>query len=187
MIFRSFVESRRHRRVAQTLYISVVEAARQPAWFTRLAVPDTLDGRFDLILLHAFALMHRLKAESGAQAAAARGVSQALFDLMFADMDQNLRELGVSDMSVGKRVKHMVKAFYGRAAAYEAGLAAPAPAALEEALARNLYGTHDGPVPPAVLTEVAGHLRRLVADLAASPIDGILDGAVSFAPLEGGS
>src|SRR5574340_1791889 len=104
---------------AHQLYISVVEQARRSEFYLELAVPDSLDGRFDLLTLHMFLLLNRL----GQGGRAFRGLGQALFDLMFADMDQSLRELGVSDTAVGGRVKAMARAFYGRVAAYEPGLA----------------------------------------------------------------
>lgn len=121
---------------ARGLYEAIVERARDPAFYREGGVPDSLDGRFELILLHAVLVMRRLKAEG----AAAAELSQQLFDIMFADMDQNLREMGVGDLSVGKKVKKMVQAFYGRIAAYEAGLAAGEDS-LAEALGRNLLGT----------------------------------------------
>ena len=111
---------RRHsyRHQAYAAYASIVEQARAPDFFLRLDVPDTLDGRFEMIALHMFLVLNRLKAEHEATAE----FSQALFDAMFADLDRGLREMGATDMGVGKRVKEMAKGFYGRIAAYEKGL-----------------------------------------------------------------
>ena len=109
---------------------------RATPWFYRaLGVPDTLDGRFDLIALHAFLLIHRLQdaAEPGP------ALAQAVFDAMFSDMDNNLREIGVSDLSVGKRMRAMWEAFHGRAKAYATAIEAADRAALEAALARNVW------------------------------------------------
>ncbi|HYE47681.1 MAG TPA: ubiquinol-cytochrome C chaperone family protein, partial [Caulobacter sp.] len=117
-----------------TLYKALVDQARRPEFYSDHAVPDTLDGRFDMILLHAFVVLHRFRGE----AAEAKDFAQRLFDRMFADMDRNLREIGVGDLSVGHKVKAMGRAFYGRAESYQAGLADPA--ALAEALRRNLEG-----------------------------------------------
>ena len=84
-------------------------------WFYRaLGVPDTLDGRFDLVALHAFLLIHRLQDAPDPGPA----LAQAVFDAMFSDMDNNLREIGVSDLSVGKRMRAMWEAFHGRAKVY---------------------------------------------------------------------
>ena len=104
---------------SHALYNRVVEQARRPAFYTTCGVPDTLDGRFDMIVLHAFLLFHRLKLDHPRSA----DLSQSVFDLMFADMDRSLREMGAGDLGVGKKVKTMVRACYGRIAAYEAGLA----------------------------------------------------------------
>src|SRR5262249_18572993 len=120
----------------ERLYGAVVAQARRPAFYLRFGVPDTLDGRFDMIALHVFLVMRRLKAEGEE----GRALSQALANRFFADLDRSLREMGVGDLGVGRRVKVMAKAFYGRIAAYEAGLNS-GDTALGEALKRNLYGT----------------------------------------------
>lgn len=158
---------------AQALYRAVVEQARRPDFYRDLGVPDTLDGRFDMVVLHAFLVLHRLKAEGQAQGP----VGQALFDLMFADMDASLREMGVGDLSVGKKVKQMATGFYGRVAAYEQGLDAGV-AALGEALRRNLYGT----VEPAQghVAAMAGYVRRQADLLATQPVAAVLVGQVRF-------
>src|SRR5579885_2019728 len=100
---------------AAALYRAVVAQARAPAFYVAYGVPDTLDGRFDLIALHMFLVLHRLKSDTDAST-----VSQALFDIMFDDMDRSLREMGVGDLGVGRRVRAMAEALYGRMAAYEA-------------------------------------------------------------------
>src|SRR5712671_1001835 len=124
------------RKAAELAYGRIVEHAREPGFFTDGGVPDTVDGRFELICLHAFLYLHRLKRE---QPQSAR-LGQSFYDLMFADFDRSLREMGVGDLSVGREIKRMAEAFHGRIAAYEAGLAAD-DAVLLPALARNLFGT----------------------------------------------
>ncbi len=121
---------------ARALYQAIVDQARLPAFYGEGGVPDSLDGRFELIILHSALLVRRLKSDGPAAGA----LSQLLFDVLFQNMDENLREMGVGDMSVGKKIKAMVTAFYGRLSAYEEGLAAGGEA-LEEALGRNLLGT----------------------------------------------
>ena len=165
---------------AQALYAQVVEQARLPGFYRDLGVPDTLDGRFDMIVLHAFLVLHRLKAEGQAQGP----VGQALFDLMFADMDASLRELGVGDLSVGKKVKQMATGFYGRVAAYEEGLAA-GDEALAGALRRNLYGTTAADAGH--VAAMAGYVRRQAAALAGQSAAALTGGAVRFAAAEGAS
>ena len=135
-----FLRRRPHERSGFRLYGAAVAAAREPVFYLApeaggFGVPDTLDGRFDLVGLHAFLLIRRLRAlpEPGP------ALAQAVFDAMFGDMDMNLREMGVGDLSVGKRVRAMWEAFHGRALAYEAPLAAGDAAGLAAALARNVW------------------------------------------------
>lgn len=184
MPFRRIRERRRRERIAHDLYTAIIEQSRLPVFYVKAAVPDTLDGRFDLIVLHAFAVMRRLKQVSAPWTEDARALSQALFDLMFDDMDQNLRELGVGDMSVGKKVKQMARAFYGRVSAYDTGLDSD-DAALKEALARNLYGTLPEAVAPAVLDGMASYLRHQVKALADQDEATVMDGKMAFSDSEG--
>ncbi len=163
---------------AAVLYAAVVGRSREPAFFVELGVPDTLDGRFEMTALHAFLVLHRLKAEGEAGAE----LGQALFDRMFADMDVNLREMGVGDLSVGRQVKAMAKAFYGRVRAYEDGLAAADDAVLSEALRRNLYGTVDG-IRPQPLLRMVAYLRRETNALAGQSLGAIEAGEIRFGPL----
>lgn len=138
--FLSLGRKARHERVGFQLYGAAVAAARDPVLYADLGVPDTVDGRFDVIGLHVFLLIQRLNrdAEPGPS------LAQAVFDAMFLDMDINLREMGVGDMSVGKRNRAMWEAFHGRAAAYAAEWSNPD--ALEAAIARNVWR---GATPPA--------------------------------------
>lgn len=159
---------------AHRLYLALVEQSRRPAFYRDWQVPDTLDGRFEMMALHGFLLLHRLKSEGEA----ARPLAQALFDTIFTDLDGQVRELGVGDLGVGKRVKAMASAFYGRIQFYEEGLSAPA--SLPEALERNLYGTAE--VSPATLAAMAAYLRAQVEGLAAQPFTALAAGDVSFAP-----
>lgn len=145
---------------ARGLYGAIVARSRETTFYEALGVADTLDGRFDVLALHAFLVMRRLKRDRSATAR----LSQTLFDLMFLDMDENLREMGVGDLSVGRRVKDMAKAFLGRVAAYEAALQAEDPAVLEAALRRNLY--RGAAVDDRHVAAVADYVRRQDAFLA---------------------
>jgi cytochrome b pre-mRNA-processing protein 3 len=151
----------------------VVEQARRPDFFTTLGVPDTLDGRFELICLHAFLYLHRLKAEG----APATALGQLFVDLMFTDFDRSLREIGTGDLSVGRQIKRMAEAFYGRVRAYEDGLADDDDA-LRAALARNLYGT--ATATPDQLERVARYLRRETASLSVQDAAALRAGTVRF-------
>ena len=172
----SLFRRNRYRAQAHAAYTSIVEQARAPDFFLRLEVPDSLDGRFEMIALHMFLVLNRLKAER----AATEEFAQALFDAMFADLDRGLREMGASDMGVGKRVKEMATGFYGRIAAYEKGLAGDEQI-LTEALKRNLYGT----VQPSVqaIAGMARYVRGQAANLARQPIEAFLDNNIQFSTL----
>lgn len=169
-----FRRSHRAQEAGATLYALAVAQARLPAFYQIGGVPDTVDGRFEMISLHAFLLMHRLKALEGG-----KDTAQALFDEMFADMDRNLRELGAGDLGVGRRVKTMAKAFYGRVAAYEAGLEG-GQAKLREAFTRNLYGTAEAP-PEAVEAMAAYAISECAALALALPQD-LIEGRHGFGP-----
>jgi cytochrome b pre-mRNA-processing protein 3 len=160
---------------AGLLYAAAVAQARQPGFFLHCGVPDTVDGRFDMISLHVHVVLRRLR--QGGETAAE--TAQAVFDAMFADMDRSLREMGVGDLGVGRRVKAMARAFYGRVAAYDAGLDGGA-GALEDALKRNVFRAAE-PVPgaPAIL---AAYMRRAARGLANQPLDALLAGRVAFGP-----
>jgi cytochrome b pre-mRNA-processing protein 3 len=160
------------RDAAEQAYGLVVEQSRRPEFFTALGVPDTLDGRFELICLHAFLYLRRLKAEKDAAS-----LSQRFFDTMFADFDRSLREIGVGDLSVGRHIGRMAEGFYGRVRAYEDGVAGD-DAALAAALRRNLYGT--APATADQLARMAAYVRREVASLAARPPASLLAGTVTF-------
>lgn len=159
---------------ARRLYLRLVEQARQPAFYRDRQVPDSLDGRFEMMALHGFLLLHRFKAEGEA----GRRLAQALFDTIFADLDGQVRELGVGDLGVGKRIKAMARAFYGRIQAYGDGLSQPE--TLEQALARNLYGTTVA--SPETLAAMARYLRREAARLAEVPFASLGQGEVAFGP-----
>ncbi len=165
-----------HERQGFELYGAAVRAARHPAFFARLGVADTLDGRFDLIGLHVALLIRRLHRDADPRGAA---LAQAVFDAMFADMDFNLREMGVGDMSIARRVKNMWEAFHGRAQAYEAPLEAGDRAALAAALARNVWR---GAVAPtdAAPAELAALSFTIDAALAAQPIEALARGQAAF-------
>lgn len=167
MIFcRLFHRSRRN-ETAQVLYDWVVSQARHPIFYTRFGVADTVDGRFDMIVLHAFLLLRRLSLEQKST-----DLAQALFDVMFSDMDHNLREMGVSDLLVKGKIMDMVSAFYGRFAAYAEATAAQDNLLLVEALRRNVYRVM-APSPDNLNSMVA-YVREMASWLTEQSIVGIL-------------
>lgn len=171
--------SDRHEKAGFLLYGAAVSAAREPFLYQALGIPDTLDGRFDAIALYVFLLIHRLHRLPDA----GPGLAQAVFDAMFSDMDINLREMGVGDLSVGRRVRAMWEALHGRSSAYAAAVDAEDIAGLETALARNVWR---GAMPPA---GAAAALARLVlaqaGGLAEQPLAALAAGEVRFLPASG--
>ena len=123
---------------SEEVYRRIVAQARRPEFYAGGGVPDSLDGRFEMLALHLFLVLHRLQRERGDPACVA--LAQALADRVAADFDANLREMGAGDLGVGRKVKHMAAALYGRIAAYEAGIDG-GEAVLRQALRRNLFGT----------------------------------------------
>lgn len=175
MDLRFFQRRRAAGDAARALYERAVVQARQPVFYASFGVPDSLDGRFDMVALHVFLLLHRLKQEGKT---AAR-LAQCLFDVMFDDMDESLRELGAGDLGVGRRVKAMAKALYGRLAAYQAGLAGD-DRELAAALARNLFGTTKAREDQ--LAAFCAYLRREAAALGGQPYAELRAGRVRFGP-----
>jgi cytochrome b pre-mRNA-processing protein 3 len=165
--------TKRREQAGYALYSAAVAAARDPWFYQVLGVPDTLDGRFDLVALHAFLLIHRLRDASDPGPA----LAQAVFDAMFGDMDNNLRELGVSDLSVGKRVRAMWEAFHGRSKVYASAIQAADRTALETALARNVWR---GAVPEGATASLGRVVLAQTAHLANQPLAAFASGAVHF-------
>jgi cytochrome b pre-mRNA-processing protein 3 len=164
----------RHERAAFQLYGSAVAAARDPYLYAALGVPDTLDGRFDAIVLYVYLVVRRLDTEPHPGPA----LAQAVFDAMFLDMDVNLREMGVGDLSVGKRNRAMWEAFHGRSAAYAAVW--DDAVALQAAFTRNFWRGADPPAgSAAALVRLAG---IQAAFLAGQGMDALLRGDIRFVP-----
>lgn len=161
------------RDAAELAYRRVVEQARQPEFFAGFGVPDTVDGRFELICLHAFLYLHRLKSDRPQSA----DVAQAFFDVMFADMDRSLREMGTGDLSVGRHVKRMARGFYGRISAYQTGIEGD-DASLGSALMRNLFGTVRESA--GAIDATVDYVRRATSELARQGAAELLLGGVDF-------
>lgn len=154
---------------AERLLASIVARSRDRCFFECLGVPDTLDGRFDLAVLHAWIVLERLGQLKQ------RPVAQRLMDVLFTNFDEGLRELGTGDMGIGRRMKQVANAFYGRMKAYRAATDSEQ---LAEALLRNVYrGATDR-------KDEAGLLARYVETaVAAMATCDLAAGAVDFGPL----
>ncbi|MDA9436342.1 ubiquinol-cytochrome C chaperone family protein [Bradyrhizobium sp. CCBAU 51627] len=116
----------------EAIYGMIVTQAREPIFYRDLGVPDTVNGRFDLLLLHLWLLLRRLRTAQGGGE-----LSQALFDRFCEDMDDNLREMGVGDQTVPKRMRAFGEAFYGRVQAYDQAIDSGAEA-LAQAICKNI-------------------------------------------------
>lgn len=160
---------------AYRLYGAIVDQARRTDFYARLCVPDSPTGRFSLIALHGFLVMERL-----ARDAETAYLAQAVFDAMFADMDRNLREMGVGDLSVGKKVKSLARHFYGLSDAVRRGLA-EGPAALQDAVSRNIF---DEAAPdPRVVRILAAYVRAAADSLNRQATGDLVHGRPDFAAI----
>lgn len=162
------------RVAAEKLYAAIVAQARQTVFFAELGVPDSVDGRFDMILLHAFVVMRRLK--TGDKDALA--LSQAVYDVMFVDMDRAVREMGVGDLSVKRHIRRMMKAFNGRITAYDETIGGFG--ALREAIRRNVYGTMLDDVTADQLDQMAFYLKACVAVSETLNMSDVMKGVVRW-------
>jgi len=162
------------RRAASELYTAAVAAARAPAFYSAFAVPDTIEGRYEMIVLHVVLLLRQLRRPGEAR----QRLAQALVDYMAADLDRSIRELGVGDLSVGKFMKRLGEGLYGRAAAYDRALDERDRMALQEAIARNIY---DGEGPDeGILAAFVGHVEAQDGNLSAQPVATIAAGRADF-------
>jgi cytochrome b pre-mRNA-processing protein 3 len=154
------------------VYSAIVAQSRQPVFYADWGVPDTVTGRFDMISLHLVLLFRRLRADSKQGTAFA----QAVFDLFFLDMDRSLREMGVSDIGVPKKIQKMGNLFYGLLRAVNEAMDAGNRPALEQALRRNLFDGAES-APAAAL---AGYLEDRDRALADQPIADIVGGRLKL-------
>ncbi len=160
------------------LYAAAVEQARSAVLYTKYHVPDTIEGRFEMITLHVYLVLRCLK---GGEAGASK-VGQKLFDAMFQNMDDSLRELGVGDLSVGKKIRKLAENFYGRVGAYEDALQAESqPELLAQTLGRNVYLDPDSPSAG----QLAAYVRATAAAVEMQPVSRLIGGIVQFPMQEG--
>jgi cytochrome b pre-mRNA-processing protein 3 len=143
------------RELAFGLYRDLVNQARTPVFYRELGVPDTPEGRFEMVGLHVALVVRRLKVEG----ADGGGLAQALFDVMFEDMDESLRRIGIGDLSVGRQVKRLAGSFYARLRALDQALSSAPAEPLGAMLRRNVY--HGGAAPTE--RQLAGLVRYVMA------------------------
>jgi cytochrome b pre-mRNA-processing protein 3 len=168
MILNRLFKAREKRE--KRLYEAIVAAARHVRFYEDMGVADTIDGRFEMVVLHLFLVLNRLKGEG------VEDLRQNLTDEFFADMDRSLRELGVSDVAVGKKVRKIAESYYGRVTAYDGALSA-SPKKLEEAISRNVYP--DGASQESIRAMTA-YFGDAVKQLGAISLEQILLGELRF-------
>lgn len=157
------------------IYGAVVAQARQSEFYADAGVPDNLDGRFDMIVLHTYLVIDRLNSTGDD----GKALAQDLFDVLFQDMDRSLREIGVGDLSVPKKIKVMAKAFYGRCAAYDEALKTKNSAKLSEVIERNLFAEIDT-MPAAAPTALAKYMKTARKSLESQDSKTLLMGQIDF-------
>jgi cytochrome b pre-mRNA-processing protein 3 len=168
-MFRLF-RPRFHSATIDSLYGVIVAQARVPDFYEEFGIADSVDGRFELIVLHLALLTRRLDREAEGAA-----LSRALVDRFGRDMDDNLREMGVGDLAVPKKMKRLFEALYGRTRIYQGALNETGSEALEAALARNVFGGRGGAV-----ARLAAYVRRATHELDATDGGQILAGRLAF-------
>jgi len=167
-LLRSIFGEAKQRAPLEPLYRAIVARGRDPAWYRDGKVPDTIDGRFDMIAAILALVLLRLEAEG----AAGRDPSVLLTELFIDDMDGTLRQIGIGDYVVGKHVGRMMSALGGRIAAFRDGRAQ----GFRDAVARNIF--HEAPPSEAAVALVAGGLERFAAGLDAAALPDLLAAAL---------
>ena len=164
---------RAERLAARSLYFAALEQARSPELYSRGGVPDSLDGRFDMVVLHVWLVLRRLR-----HSPETMRLQRRLQETSVADFDSSLRELGVGDLGVGRRVRAMARAQAGRFQAYDAAVSEADNAAIASALARNVWrgAPPDAEKPQAL----ACYLRRQHIYLSSQDLAAIARGEVAF-------
>ncbi|WP_137389384.1 ubiquinol-cytochrome C chaperone family protein [Rhodoligotrophos defluvii] len=170
MIFDRLLGRRRRDGIPRAIYAAIVAQARQPGLYSALGVPDTLEGRFEMVVLHTILVLRRLRREQGPVS----GLAEDICTVMFTDFDHNLREIGVGDLAVGKKVRKLAEAFYGRGKALDQALAASDQRAMVAAfLARNLAA--DGVQAGNRFADLANYVIALDEALDSASLDDLMN------------
>jgi cytochrome b pre-mRNA-processing protein 3 len=157
MISLPFRRNRASAASIAALYGMIVAQARRPAFYQSYGVPDTVEGRLDMIVLHLILAMRALGMGQSSGQGADQGISQSLFDHFCRDIDGNLREMGIGDLAVPKHMQRVAETFYGRAEVYGAALDSGDDAALQAAVARNVFGAAE---PALGARRLASYMRE---------------------------
>ncbi len=154
---------------AHNAYVDLVEQARSPYFYNECGIADTLDGRFDIIVLHMFLLTRHIKDDEPE-------FLRAVWEVFFSDMDRSLREMGASDTGIGKRIKKMAQAFYGRIDAYSSSIENEPE--FKESLKRNLYRNNSA--TDEQVTLVLSYIKRNLTNLKNQNTASIIAGNISW-------
>ncbi len=173
MVFARWRARRASPALIEQLRGEIAAAARRPALYEALGAPDRIDGRFELLTLHVGLVLRRLVAIGGL----GHDIAQDLVNSVFLHFDDTLREMGLSDVTVSRRLKRIKEAFYGRNAAYAAALDAHSRADLEAALARNVFGAPNGASHAGAL---ADYVVFVDAALAEAPLEDFATGRFRY-------
>lgn len=156
------------------LYRAAAAQAREPAFYRDAHAPDTVEGRFELYMIHVILIAMRLRGRGRA----AGETSQVMFDAFLRGLDDAMREMGVGDLSVGKKMRRLGEAFYGRAKRYDELVGDPVE--LAAMVRRTLYAEVEGADADAGAVAVAAYAARAHAELQAQPIEGLMRGEAHF-------
>ncbi len=168
-----FRERRARIGLAHALHERLIEQARQPHFYAALGVPDTMLGRYEMVCLHAYLVLTRLKHEGSS----GKRTAQTLHDIIFADFDVALREAGLGDMGIGKRIKKLARNLHGRISAYASGVSAN-DSELAAALRRNMYASAEP--DEAQVAGMVAYVRAARHEIDACPAETLLAGVPAF-------
>ena len=155
--------------VAAVLYRAAAAQARETAFYCDYGVADTVEGRYEMLILHVWIILKRLKSASNH-----KSVSQGVIDSLFANIDDSLREMGVGDLSVGRKARAMAEAFYGRVRAYDAAIESDNEVLFQNALSRNVYGASTAPGAPRLATYFRTTQKMLITQSDGRLLSGIV-------------
>ncbi len=176
--FKDIFQSPYSNNAATGLYVTIIQQSRLPIFYQEFEVADTIDGRFDMVALHTYMVLRTLRRDPEET----KELSQAVFDIMFADMDQNLRELSIGDTGVGKRMTKMVEGFYGRMAAYDLTLNMKdedqKTAEMQKVVLRNIY--RKTLMSDESVSEMSTYIIQQMQDLEQQDLSVIIEGNISF-------
>ncbi|MGV6800496.1 MAG: ubiquinol-cytochrome C chaperone family protein [bacterium] len=174
-MFDRFFKGGKYYQAAFDLYAAIIIQGRNPLFYQEYMVDDNVEGRFDMITIHAFLLLRRLRQENSGPAAK---LSQKMTNIMFRNMDHSLREMGVGDLTVGKKVRKLAEDFSGRIRAYDPEIEAKNIDKLTLAIARNVYGNEelDSPAPKAL----ADYMIKCETNLESQSFEQFMTGKIEF-------